>query len=167
MANRSKTKGNTAERELAKILGVHLSGEFIRVPNSGSFVGGSNNIRQAKLSDTQNKIMKGDIICPDHLPKMVLESKFYADFPFHSLYKDIDIPKLDEWIKQTKECCTENDVWFLAFKINRRGWSMVFNEDIFKSFKINNFCRYKTYIVVDMETFLSTNSEAIKELCKN
>lgn len=121
----SKNKGNSGERELAKILSELLGGSFTRVAGSGAFTGGKNVHRKAALSVTQNRAHKGDIMAPDHLPKLVIEVKFYSDFPFHALLTDGPVPILDQWIGQAMEANDPGDEWFVTIKINRRGWFVV------------------------------------------
>ena len=85
MTAKSKIKGNAGERELCKLLSEIFLGSFVRVPNSGANVGGKNVHRRASLSTTQDRAFRGDIIPPDHLPKLIIESKSYKSFPFHQL----------------------------------------------------------------------------------
>ncbi|MGI4852258.1 MAG: putative PDDEXK endonuclease, partial [Janthinobacterium lividum] len=85
MPNASKTKGNAAELALCGILSQHLGGSFVRVPNSGAFVGGTNASRTASLSPAQVRAARGDIVPPDHLHHLVIESKAYAALPWHQV----------------------------------------------------------------------------------
>ena len=80
----SKNKGKAAERELSKILGDALDGNFERVPYSGAMIGGKNAHRKERMDEDQIRVSKSDIIPPSHLKRMVIESKFYADFPYHA-----------------------------------------------------------------------------------
>jgi hypothetical protein len=170
MTGKSKSKGNGAERELSKFLSATFGGNFMRVPNSGAYVGGKNSFRKATMSETQMSLTKGDIIPPDFMPKLVLESKFYADFPFHALLTDGAVPQLDKWIEQTIECVEAGDVWFVAFKINRRGWFTCFPQATAFNYKIGNHCVYNdgttSFVVTGLNKFFTDNSAAILELCK-
>lgn len=71
----SKNKGKSWERDICKFLGNTLGGSFIRVPNSGAFIGGSNASRKVMLSDGQVRQAKGDIVPPDELIKLNIEAK--------------------------------------------------------------------------------------------
>lgn len=170
MASAAKAKGNGAERELSKFLASVFSGSFIRVPNSGAFIGGKNASRKEVLSEGQTRTMKGDIIPPDFMPKLVLESKFYADFQFHSLLTEGKVPQLDKWIEQTIECVEPGDLWFVAFKINRRGWYACFPEELAHNYALGNHAVYsdgaKKFIVTELTNFFTTNKEKVLELTK-
>ena len=167
----SKDKGKSGERELCKILEGVFGGSFIRVPNSGAFVGGKNVFRKESLTNEQNKLTTGDIITPDFMPKFVLESKFYKDFPFHALLGTKPIPLLDGWIQQNLDCVDPDDFWLVCFKINRKGWFGVFEEKYLSQMNLQNYsiyyCKGKNkYIIVDLMTLLENNKELILELTK-
>jgi len=117
-----KAKGNNGERILAKILSEYLGGSFVRVPNSGAFIGGKNQTRKDTLSVTQIRSSKGDIIPPDDYPNLVVECKFYKDIAYHSLAVDQNVALLDTWIKELEYDCDENDFGILCFKTNNRKW---------------------------------------------
>lgn len=170
MTGKAKSKGNSAERELSKFLAGVFCGSFVRVPNSGAFIGGKNAVRKANMSEGQKRGAKGDIIPPDFMPKLVLESKFYADFQFHSLITEGKVPQLDKWIEQTIECVEPQDVWFVAFKINRRGWYACFPEEMAHNYVLGNHAVYsdgdKKFIVTELTNFFTTNKEKVLELTK-
>ena len=161
----SKRKGNGGELELCKILGGYFGETFTRVPNSGAFIGGKNNFRAKTLSQTQIKIYKGDLICPDSLPRMVLESKFYKDFNFHQLIQDTDVKLLDDWIQQCLDIVDSGDTWFVCFKINRRDWFICFDHELLPRFRVGNHARYKTNVVTQLKPFVEANIDAIRALC--
>lgn len=165
----SKNKGKSGERELCKILGGTFGGNFMRVPNSGAYVGGQNSKRKEVLSEGQIILMKGDIIPPDFMPKFVLESKFYKDFPFHSLVSNANIPVLNCWIEQCKECIDRGDFWLVCFKINRKGWFAAFSFEHYKDFALKNHSIYTDlhrdqFIITDLNSFLVLNKEKILRL---
>ena len=85
MTNKSKTKGKTWERDVVLFLSELYNQSFIRVPNSGAYVGGKNEYRKAYLSEEQIKLMRGDIVPPLHYPNFLAECKNYEQFPFHLL----------------------------------------------------------------------------------
>lgn len=168
MPSKSKTKGNGAERELCQMLKTIFDGPFIRVPNSGAYIGGSNAHRKGNMSANQTRAAKGDVQPPDFMPKLVLESKFYADFPFHSLLTPGKVLQLDTWIEQTLDCVEPGDVWFVAFKINRRGWFTCFPHEMASNYVIGNHVVYndggKTFVVTELKTFFTDNKDAILRL---
>src|ERR1044072_476346 len=128
MGAKSKRKGSASERELCKLLSNILSGSFVRVPNSGAAVGGKHATRRQTLSKAQDRSFRGDIIPPDHLPRLVIESKSYAAFGFHALLQPGPYALLDDWIKQTLAIVDPGDQWFVAFKISFIGWYLAVPE---------------------------------------
>lgn len=165
MPSKSKRKGNGGELELCRVLTGIFGQSFTRVPNSGAIVGGLNAARRMKLSETQNRLYRGDVIPPDSLPRMVLESKFYADFPFHQLVQAGDVKLLDGWIGEAKESAKEDDTWFVAFKVNRRGWFVCADNNAVKDFELKNHVHYKSYVVTDLVDFFTHNANRVVELC--
>ena len=59
MPSKSKIKGSGYEREVAKSLSETYNEPFVRVPNSGAYVGGINNHRKNFLDSNQTKSFKG------------------------------------------------------------------------------------------------------------
>jgi hypothetical protein len=163
--NRSKDKGSTGERELCKLLGTIFEGSFIRVPNSGSFIGGKNAARREVLSEGQVRGAKGDIIPPDFMPKLVLESKWYKEFRFHNLMKPGPVPLLDAWIAQTLEAVQPGDLYFICFKVNGRGRYVAAPYD--PAYVVGNHCVYQSvsgkFLVTELEPFFSENRDLIKQ----
>ena len=97
MPSKSKAKGSSYERELAKFLSEKYNGSFVRVPNSGAYIGGSNFHRATNLSEGQVRGFKGDIIPPDNWKYFNCECKNYADFPFHHfLYNKKSLLEVDK-----------------------------------------------------------------------
>ena len=155
MPSKSKTKGNTFEREVAAHLSEVFGYNFERVPNSGAFVGGKNNIRYDKLSKSQQLIYEGDILVPDELYHLKIECKNYKDFAFHHLFTDNKT--LNDWIEQA---WSDDKVWFLIFKITRRGAFACMHESHFKQFqsclKSSNYVKYKDCYIVTYDNFFET-----------
>jgi hypothetical protein len=165
MGAASKIKGNNGERELCKLLSEIFGGSFVRVPNSGANVGGKNVQRRQSLSVTQDRAFRGDIIPPDHLPKFIVECKSYKEFRFHQLLQPGPCPLLDIWIKQTIDIIDPNDQWFVAFKINLRGWYVAVPESECEGYRFDNYCIYNSphgrVRVTDLLSFFKANSELI------
>jgi hypothetical protein len=162
----SKAKGNSGERELCSKLKAIFGGSFIRVPNSGAFTGGKNAVRREVLSDGQIRSSKGDIIPPDFMPKLVLEVKWYKEFRFHQLLQPGGCVQLDGWILQSMDAIDEGDLWFVAFKINLRGWFIAIPRDTSEGYALGNHAIYtcKGYgdmLVTEAETFLAANRDLI------
>ena len=124
--NKSKTKGKTWERDVVLFLSELYQQSFIRVPNSGAYVGGKNEYRKSYLSSEQIKLMRGDIVPPLHYPNFLAECKNYAQFPFHLLGHNHRIKLLDKWIEQVENDAKEDDAWLLFIKITRKGQYVVY-----------------------------------------
>ncbi len=139
----SSNKGKTAERELCKILGEAFGGSFIRSANSGAFIGGKNVVRKEVLSEGQIRGAKGDIIPPDHMPNFAIESKHYADFPYHQLLTG-PVILLDSWVDQHFEVLDPTDFWLVAFKTNRKPWIAVIDAKYADELKCTNKLFYTT-----------------------
>ena len=152
MPSKSKTKGNTFEREVSQFLSTTFHESFIRVPTSGAFVGGKNNIRKALLGENQLQSKKGDIHPPDDWKHWNAECKSYADFPFHHLVQG-EVKILDKWIAQTMEVSDFYDLNIIFIKINRKGRWVVF-EDCTK-FNATSFINYKGWKFTSWEDFWS------------
>lgn len=171
MSSKSKTKGNNFERDVAKQLTEIYGKTFTRVPNSGAFVGGLNSARKENLSETQTKIYKGDLIPPDDFPCLVLECKFYKDFPFHFLPQGKDIILLDEWIKQVRECCDIDDFWVIWLKVNRKGeyiiWEKLLNSPKWITTNVNYKNEDGHYYFMGKDEFFKYNKQLFKEESSN
>ena len=161
--SKSKNKGSGAERELCKMLAEVFGGSFIRSNNSGAFVGGKNVFRKANLTATQNLNMKGDIVTPDELSHLCIESKFYAAFSFHQLLSG-SCAQLDEWIAQNLHVMDEKDICLIMFKINRLGWYVATppNEKYVLTSYANYIGKHGTFVVSQLEPFLKDNKGVLE-----
>jgi hypothetical protein len=170
LPSKGKTKGNGWEREVADFLSDLYGESFVRVPNSGAFIGGKNSHRKSNLSEQQIRGFKGDIIPGPSFPNLNLEAKFYKDFAFHQLYSGSN-KQLDGWIEQMRETCDETDVNILAMKFNRKGAYVAFEAkwlpDLNKgpSFMWYHPKKYGPWVVTEFNSFWTINTEAIKALC--
>lgn len=120
MPSPSKNKGSGFEREIAKYLSEKYSESFIRAPGSGAYVGGKNQSRTQILHEGQIRSFKGDIVPGQSFPKMNVECKFYADFPFHLLLLG-EHKILDSWLEQLLDVADPDDLNILFMKFNRKG----------------------------------------------
>ena len=164
MANKGKSKGNAGERKIADFLTGLYGQKFMRVPNSGAFLGGANAFRKVQLDEGQIATFKADLIPPSNMRKLVIESKFYGEFAFHNLMKDSDVPLLDKWVQQAKDSADDGDFWVVVFRINRKGSYVVFDKTRQSSFVIGNYTNYKDLIITDFEKFFADNKQTIFDL---
>lgn len=166
MSVNSKQKGSRAERECAKIFEKYLDGYFQRVPSSGAFTGGMNAARKNNMSETQIRAAKSDIIPPDEYPKLVIEVKHYKDFPYHGFVTSAPMKLLDQWLSELEYDCDKDDIGVLCFKTNNKKWALAISSSHLNKFNLSSYAIYQSYIITDMEQFLSSNSDNFKKLVK-
>ena len=155
MTSKSKTKGKSWERDVCLFLSELYDDSFIRVPNSGAYVGGKNEFRKEYLSEEQIKLSRGDIIPPVKYPHFLAECKNYADFPFHQLISKQQIPILDSWIEQVEHDITSHqDIWLLFIKITRKGTYILYPIRKLGNNLLHGV-RYKQYWFCEMNYFFS------------
>lgn len=169
MTSKSKNKGNTFEREVAKFLSDLYSDSFNRSSGSGAYVGGKNNIRKETLSEGQIRSHKGDIVPPDSWKRFNAEAKSYADFPFHRLLSNVEIPLLETWIGQSLDAADDGDVTLIFMKFNRIGRYICYKHE--EGISVNRFVeytspKYGSWRVTNFDEFFSLNKDIIKKLCE-
>lgn len=120
MTSPQKAKGNAWERTVADHLTILYGEKFIRVPHSGAYVGGANSHRKQYLHEGQIRSFKGDIIPGQSFPRLNIECKSYADFPFHQLFQG-SVKQLDLWLDQLMSVADPEDYNILIMKFNRKG----------------------------------------------
>jgi len=132
MASKSKEKGKRYERQVAEFLSKQFNTSFVRVPNSGAFVGGKNSKRRNTLTESQTKSFKGDIIPPENW-NIVIECKNYEKISggLTAIIKGESV-QLNKWIKELRgdagelENRDQLDYHILFLKITRVGeWFIV------------------------------------------
>ena len=163
MSRKSKIKGKSWERDVANFLTKLYKEPFLRVPNSGAFVGGHNIYRTQTMTEQQVRSFKGDIIPGPSFKNLVIECKNYKEFPFHKLVFGQEIKQLDEWIKQAQGSCEKNDVWILCIKITHKTSFVVWD---FDQIQCPSAGEYKEYQFEEYSNFWEENSNEVKEACK-
>jgi hypothetical protein len=168
MPSKSKIKGSAFEREMAKFLSEKYDESFVRVPNSGAYIGGKNQKRTDVLSEGQIRAFKGDIIPPDDWIYFNSEAKSYADFQFHALMTPGYIPILESWINQTMEVAEEKDLNILFMKFNRKGKYIGFEKKILdQGLEMTNHNIYQSenhgkWVFVGEEEFWEKATEVVQ-----
>lgn len=162
MASKSKAKGKTYERAVCQHLTKVFGKTFIRVPNSGSFMGGNNASRGDWLTPEQILLSEGDIIVPIELKHVKFECKTLGKFSFSNLFTDS--AQLNSWIKQAKD--SARLIWFLIFKIDNRGEFIVFDDKWRNNFYMPNSWMFynKEYLITSLDSFFETNKVDILQL---
>lgn len=168
MPSKSKIKGSSFERDVAKELSKLYDESFVRTPSSGAYVGGSNVTRKSFLSEGQIQSFRGDIIPPDDWKYFNVECKSYADFPFHQLLHRGDVRLLDEWSEQLLDVSEENDLNLLILKFNRKGKYIGFQKKLLNSsFLTHRHIIYKKWAITGYLDFWELNQNSVKYLSLN
>lgn len=166
--NKNKNKGKTWERELATHLSKVTGKSFLRVPNSGAYVGDSNSFRVDVLTPEQIGMFEGDIITPKEWDHVRFECKFYKKIAWGQLWQKEGESQLNSWIKQAEQ--GSRPFWFLCFKINNIGKFIVFSDDPSLPYLFDNMLRYEAdglngkYYIATMDGFFELNKDKIEGL---
>lgn len=168
MTSKSKTKGKSFERDIAKYFSDLYNDSFTRVPDSGAYTGGKNSFRKNNLTEGQIRSHKGDIIPPDNWKYFNCECKNYADFPFHQLLTQGPIPILEQWLEQTLDAANTGDCSILIMKFNRIGKYLAFQMP--KDFKTYRHIDYQDknnnlWRITGFDDFFSLNTNEFKKHC--
>jgi hypothetical protein len=164
MPSASKIKGSSFEREIAKYLSDRYNESFIRVPNSGAYVGGSNKGRKEVLHEGQVRSFKGDIIPGVSFPLLNIECKNYGDFPFHQLLTNCKV--LNGWLQQLLDVSDEHDLNVLFMKFNHKGRYIAVQDTVkwdVPSYMVYKSPDYGVWIISELDTFFTLNSGIFKK----
>jgi len=175
MANRSKEKGKRYERQVAEFLSKQFNTSFVRVPNSGAFVGGKNFTRRIQLTEGQTKTFKGDIIPPENW-NIVIECKNYEKISggLPAVIKGNSV-QLNKWIKELRgdagelEGRSQLDYHILFLKITRVGEWFIVPENISvvedKIPYIQYWYEGNSYLILDICYFDKFKNIILKRSC--
>ena len=170
MTSRSKSKGNSWEREVAKFLSDLYNESFVRVPNSGAYIGGANTKRKEMLHEGQIRSFKGDIIPGQSFPKFNCECKSYSDFGFHQLFQG-DCKQLNTWIDQLLDVADSGDFNILFMKFNRKGKFVAVEFDnhhdlpLFVEYHMLYQYKDKRWAIMDYDRFWKLNKDFVALAC--
>lgn len=158
----SKDKGKAFERDVAKFLTETYNDNFMRVPSSGAFVGGTNAFRKQTMTEGQIRAHKGDIIPPDEWNSFHCETKFYKDFSFHLLFAN-DYALLDSWIEEVRLAEEPNDFNLILMRFNYRGNWVLYEQK--HPFEVANKLDYKEWYFCSWDNFWTPdNTILVKNL---
>ena len=169
MPSPQKAKGSSWERDCARFLTSLYNESFIRAPGSGAYVGGLNQVRKQFLHEDQIRNFKGDIVPGQSFPKMNVECKSYADFPFHQLLQGT-VKVLEGWIEQCMDVADPGDLNILFMKFNRKGKYVAVQipSDHPEITLLNHFnyssIKHDNWIIMDFNMFFTLNSTIVKKL---
>ena len=165
MSSPQKNKGSGFEREIAKYLSDKYGESFIRAPGSGAYVGGKNQHRTEVLHEGQIRSFKGDIVPGQSFTKMIVECKFYADFPFHLLLTG-ECKVVDAWIGQLMDVADPDDLNILFMKFNRKGRYIAVQSKL--TWVADNFTYYTSqkhgdWMIFEFDGFFLHNTNLLKQ----
>jgi hypothetical protein len=164
MPSKSKAKGSSFEREVAAFLSSLYSASFVRVPNSGAYIGRSNSHRKNILDANQTKSFKGDIIAPDDWVNFNSECKSYATFPFHLLLSG-DCKVVESWLDQLMEVSDPDNLNILMFKINRKGRFVAVQTKytwVTDNFILYTSAKHGDWVFIEFDNFFKLNKDLLK-----
>ena len=161
MANRSKAKGNTFERAVAKALSeaykdiFKVETSFQRNISSGSVYGGVNHTYGTQVLQ-ENAIFAGDIICPREFLYSI-ECKHYADPQSINHIIEQNSVQWDKWIASIEDDCkVSGKLPMLVIKYdNIKPFTMVKEEYSGVVFK------YKEYFAYKFDDFINNHKEKL------
>lgn len=169
MPSKSKNKGSSYERQVAKYLTEHYGESFHRIPNSGAYIGGKNTHRRNNLDTSQTKSFKGDINAPDTWVHFNAEAKFYADFAFHQLFSESK--QLEDWLEQLMTTSDPHDVNILFMKFNRKGSYVAVQANLDWAYSGNYFSyrssKYGDWMIYSFQNFFTANSINLKSFSQS
>jgi len=144
----SRNKGNSYEREIAKILQDWWGGEFSRTPLSGGW----------HKKREENKRVRGDLITPEDFPFLV-ECKKRENWNLDQILN----PKFEplQWFMKLLEECEDKEP-FLVFSKNRTPNYIMIREIKFYSL-IQSF---EFFILLKRKYLITTLDEFILQISK-
>jgi len=155
MPSKSKIKGSTFERDVAKKLNdFFATDEFSRAFGSGAFVGKSNWGKRKGMSSEVKNALAGDIMVPKWFA-FNIECKHYDKSPlYHNLLSSTGDNKMDEWLsKSIHDGINTNTLSLVIFKTTRIFTGMAIPSCVINQ-HIPHYCGYKGFVIVDLETGL-------------
>lgn len=159
MPSKSKSKGNSWERDIAEFLSTEYNESFIRVQTSGAYLGGKNAYRKQNMTQGQILNRKGDIVPPDTWKYLNIEAKFYKEFPFHQLFDNSPIALFEDWIEQINISSSEGDLKLILMKFNRKGGYVLYPMEL--PVMNANVVRYKDFLFTSWDSFWSNHTKMI------
>lgn len=166
MTSKSRIKGKSWERDVVKFLSEAYQKPFLRVVNSGAFIGGKNFHRKATLDTAQAKSHRGDINPPDTWLRFNAEAKNYDDLALHQLFTG-ECTKLDDWLAQLLAVSQSDDLNILFIKLSRKGRLVCVQDHdwILESYMVYNSSVHGTWIITDLDRFFANNKSKIENIC--
>jgi hypothetical protein len=167
-----KAKGNSWERTVARFLTETHGASFLRVPNSGAFIGGNNAGRISNLDAGQVKSFRGDIIPPENWDRCNIEAKSRQSLGWHQILTG-SCKLLDSWIEQCMVVHQPSDFTVIFFKIDRQGQYVAVRLSAEqKIHRPDNYMLYTrsgqdVWLISELSAFWTLNKNIIEEICTN
>ncbi len=153
--NKSKNKGKQFERTVCKIFESVYNEQFIRVPNSGAFIGGSN-INNIKITENGQNLsyFRGDIIPPKKYEKLIIECKKRAKIDLYSIITG-NITEIKEWLKQLYNDYRPDEqfIRLLIISANSKKPLVVFNSKYHLEYTFQN------YLIIQIDNIIENLSK--------
>ena len=155
MPSKSKTKGNTFERDVSKILNdVFNTNTFTRTFGSGAIVGKSNWNKRTGLDDALKTALASDIIAPEWFP-FSIECKHYADTPNYSTIIKNDDKDLNCWLgKSMYDAINTSTIPTVFFKTDRKGIHVAIPHFFIGDVScFNHYLFYNGFIIIGIDQY--------------
>lgn len=125
MANKSGRIGKGFEYDIRDILREKTGDQsFERVPSSGAYFGGANQVRAQTAREGLTEIMSGDLITPPDW-RWVVECKNHEDVPYHQLFIGDSCRIMEEFLDQINtDAKTTGKEPLLFVKLRRKGYKL-------------------------------------------
>lgn len=155
MPSKSKTKGCTFERDVAKDLNKWFdTNEFARTFGSGAFVGKTNWVKRAGMASEVKNALAGDIMVPAWFP-FNIECKNYQDSPiYHNILTEKGDSILDGWLgKSIHDAINTKMLPMVIFKTTRKGVFVALYQSMKHYIHCNNYAYYNGFYIVSYDNF--------------
>lgn len=155
---------------MAKFLTETHGASFLRVPNSGAFIGGNNAGRIQNLDAGQVKTFRGDIIPPEAWQRINIEAKSRRDLGWHQIVSG-SCRELDAWIEQCMTVHQPDDFTVIFFKIDRQGQFVAVRiqheQEILKpkNYLLYTTSAHGTWLISELNNFWILNQKIIEKIC--
>lgn len=170
MPSKSKIKGSTFERDVAKMFNeIYETNEFSRTFGSGAFVGKSNWDKRKGLSEEVKTALAGDIITPKWFP-LSIECKNYDDTPaYHNLLTEDGDATLNTWLgKSIYDAVNTNMIPCVCFKTTRKGSFIVLPYIVLDELNLEcNYLRYGCFIIVSIDNYKKEIAKPLLDILKD
>jgi hypothetical protein len=119
MPNKNKDRGKKLEQRVCDIFTAVTGKKWMRVPNSGAYIGGKNVFRKKSMDATQILLTRGDVIPPDEYKNVIIECKKRKEFAWHQLFSSSK--DLESFLEQVILDSAKGDIVLVIFGVDYKG----------------------------------------------